>query len=59
MCQVLEDMRNETAIKVARETAEKMIRKGKMSLEEISECVSPLSFDDVKRIAAGITQQPA
>ena len=41
---------------LARETAEKLIKKGKMSLEEISECVSALSFADIKEIAAGIKQ---
>ena len=43
MCKILEDMRNEAAEQAAldssRETAERLIKKGKMSLEEIADCV--------------------
>ncbi len=42
MCKIMEDMRNEAALNNARETAERLIKKGKMTLEEIAECV-PLS----------------
>ncbi|MDE7252835.1 MAG: hypothetical protein K2O32_07835 [Acetatifactor sp.] len=39
-----------------RETAERMIRKGKMSLEDIADCVPSLSFDELKEIEAEIMQ---
>ena len=53
MCKILEDMRNEAAkeaaqkaeLKSARETAERLIIKGKMTLEEIAECIPVLSLD--------------
>jgi len=32
------------------ETAERLIKKGKMSLEDIAECVPTLSFDELKEI---------
>ena len=51
-----QDMAQEVKEELARSTAEKMIRKGKMSLEEIAECIPTLSFDDIKEIAAGIKQ---
>ncbi len=60
MCKILEDMRNEAARTAAyeadRATAEKMIKMGKLSLEEIANCVSVLSLDDLKKIEAEIMQ---
>ena len=46
----------EQATKLATEqaTAARMIQKGKMTLEEISECVPSLSFNDIKKLAAEI-----
>ena len=32
----------------ARETAERLIKKGKMSLEDIADCVPSLSLDELK-----------
>lgn len=53
MCKVMEDMRAEAArmavLESARETAERMIKKGKMSLEEIAEYVPALSFEEIKK----------
>ena len=40
----------------ARKTAEKLIRKGKMSLSEIGECVPALTFDELKKLEAEIMQ---
>lgn len=64
MCKMLEDMRNEAAreaaqkaeLKSARETAERMIKKGKMTLEEIAEYVPILSLDELKEIEMSIMQ---
>ncbi len=50
MCKIMEDMRNEAALNNARETAERLIKKGKMTLEEIAECVPLLSLDELKEI---------
>ncbi len=46
MCKIMEDMRNEAALNNARETAERLIKKRKMTLEEIAECVPLLSIDE-------------
>ena len=39
-----------------RETAEKLIKKGKMSLEDIADCVPSLSLDELKEIEANVMQ---
>lgn len=62
MSKILEDMRNEAAreaaqkaeLKSARETAERLIKKGKMTLEEIAECVPVLSLDELKEIEISV-----
>ena len=56
MCKILEDMRNEAALNNARETAERLIRKGKMTLEEIAECIPMLSLDELKEIEMRVMQ---
>ncbi len=40
----------------ARETAERLIKKGKMTLEDIAECVPSLSFDELRELEAEIMQ---
>ncbi|MCM1189939.1 MAG: hypothetical protein NC541_11670 [bacterium] len=40
----------------ARETAERLIKKGKMTLEDIADCVPLLSFDELREIEAEIMQ---
>ena len=58
MSKILEDMRNEAAKKAvldsARETAKRMIKKGKMSLEEIADYVPALSLDELKELEAEV-----
>ena len=60
MCKIMEDMRNEAAqkaeLKNAREIATRMIKKGKMSLEEIAEYIPLLSFEELKEIEAEVMQ---
>lgn len=56
MCKMLEDMRNEVALDTARKTVENLIRKGKMTLEEIAECIPVLSLEEIKEIAAKVMQ---
>ena len=46
------DMENTFAHKKDRETAEKLIKKGKMSLEDIADCIPSLSLDELKAIEA-------
>ena len=50
------DMENALAHKKDRETAEKLIKKGKMSLEDIADCVPSLSLDELKEIEANVMQ---
>lgn len=56
MCKIMEEMRNEAALNNARETAERMIRKGRMPLEEIADYIPALSFAELKELKAKITQ---
>ena len=54
--EIARETAKETARETARETAKRLIKKGKMSLEEIADCVPPLSFDEVKEIEAEVMQ---
>lgn len=40
----------------ARETAERLIKKGKMTLEDIADCVPSLSLDELREIEAEVMQ---
>ena len=48
MCKVMEDMRKESLIEVAK----KLLSDGTLTLEKIAECVG-LSLDEVKRLQTG------
>ena len=50
MCKVIEDMRNEEALRKAREIARRMIERGKLSLEEIAEDTG-LEIEVVRQLA--------
>jgi len=50
------DMENTLAHKKDRETAEKLIKKRKMSLEDIADCVPSLSLDELKEIETELMQ---
>lgn len=52
MCKAMEDMRNETELRKAREIALKFITKGKLSCEEIADATG-LSIEEVKHLAEG------
>lgn len=54
--QVLEAYAEDTKNSEARKTAEKLIRKGKMSLDEIADCIPALTFDELKKLEAEIMQ---
>ena len=56
MCKIMEDIRNEAALNNARETAERLIKKGKMTLEEIAECVPIISLDELRQIETQVMQ---
>ena len=45
-----------TEKKTERNTAMKLIRKGKMSLEEIAECVPSLSMEELEELEAEVLQ---
>ncbi len=47
MCQILEDMRNETILKERRKIAGSLLKIGKLSYQEIAEC-SQLSLEQIK-----------
>ncbi|MCM1105952.1 MAG: hypothetical protein NC355_03310 [Blautia sp.] len=45
-----------TEVETEKKTAERMIRKGKMTLDEIADYVPDLSLDEIKRIEAEVMQ---
>ena len=50
------DIDDNARYREARETAERLIRKGKMSLEDIADCVPALPLEELKKIEAEIMQ---
>lgn len=54
--QILKAYAKDIEDSTARETAERMIKKGKMSLEEIADYVPALSLDELKKMEAEIMQ---
>lgn len=50
------DVEDSTARETARETAKRLIKKGKMTLEEIADCVPALSFEEIKELEAEVMQ---
>lgn len=55
MCKIMEDMRNETALRNAKEIAIRMIKAGKMSLQDIAE-YTELSLETVKELESQTMQ---
>ncbi len=54
--QVLEAYAEDIKNSEARKTAEKLIRKGEMSLDEIAECVPALSLEDLRKLEKEVLQ---
>ncbi|GFI18002.1 hypothetical protein IMSAG249_00180 [Lachnospiraceae bacterium] len=52
----LKDAANTAAYEADRATAERMIKKGKMSLEDIADCVPSLSLEELKELEAEVMQ---
>ena len=48
------DIEDNTAKETERKTAERMIKKGNMTLEEIAGCVPALSLDELRQIEARV-----
>jgi oligoribonuclease NrnB/cAMP/cGMP phosphodiesterase (DHH superfamily) len=54
--EVTEKVTKETAEKTEIETAKRLIKKGKMTLDEIVDCVPTLTLDKLKEIEAEVMQ---
>jgi predicted CopG family antitoxin len=54
--ETIAEMKEESKREVC-DMAERMIRKGRMSIEEIAECVPSLSIEELKEIEAQVTTQ--
>ena len=50
------DIEDNAIYREARQTAERMIRKGKMTIEEIADYVPVLSLEELKKLEAEIMQ---
>ncbi len=51
------DIEDSTVRETAKRTAERMIKKGKMTLEEIAEYVPSLSFEELKKLKEEMMQR--
>ncbi len=51
MCKIMEDIRNEAELNKAKKMAIRMIKAGKMSLEDIAD-YTELSLDTIKELAS-------
>lgn len=60
MCKILEDMRNEAAREAARNTtkenARRLLKLGKIKIEEVSDCFPDLPDSDIKELEAEMMQ---
>jgi hypothetical protein len=52
----LKDHDKETEKETERRTAKKLLRKGKMSLDDIADCVPTLTLEELKELEAEIKQ---
>ncbi len=50
------DIDDNVTLREARETAKRLIKKGKMSLDEISDCVPALSLDELRKLEDEVIQ---
>ena len=56
MCKIMEDMRNEAAKKTTKDNASRLLKLGKIKIDELSECFPDLSDTDVKELKTKFTQ---
>ncbi len=54
--QILKAYAKDIEENTARETAERMIKMGKLSLEEIADCVPTLTMEELRKLEAEIMQ---
>lgn len=54
MCKIMEDMRDEAAKKTTKNNALRLLKLGKIKVDEISECFPDLSDSDVKELEAEV-----
>ncbi len=57
MCKIMEDMRNEAAKKTTKDNARRLLKLGKIRIDEISECFPDLSDSDVKELENEVCSQ--
>jgi len=56
MCKIMEDMRNEEAKKTTKDNARRLLKLGKIKVDEISECFPDLSENDVRELENEVMQ---
>ena len=56
MCKIMEDMRNEAAREATKENARRLLKLGKIKIDEVSDCFPELLDSDVKELEAEIMQ---
>ena len=56
MCKIMEEMRNEAAKETTKDNARRLLKLGKIKVDEISECFPDLSDSDVKELEVEVMQ---
>ena len=56
MCKIMEDMRNEAVQKTTKDNARRLLKLGKIKIDEISECFPDLSDSDIKELESEVMQ---
>ena len=56
MCKIMEDMRNEAAREATKENARRLLKLGKIKIDEVSDCFPDLLDSDLKELEVEIMQ---
>ena len=56
MCKIMEDMRNEVVKKTTKDNARRLLKLGKIKVNEVSECFPDLSDSDIRELEAEVMQ---
>ena len=56
MCKIMDDMRNEAVRKTTKENARRLLKLGKIKIDEVSDCFPDLLDSDIKELETEIMQ---
>ncbi len=56
ICKIMEDMRNGAVKRTTKDNARRLLRLGKIKVNEISECFPDLAENDIRELEAEVMQ---